>query len=499
MNEAELEEAKRKRRRITIGAVVLLAGGALLSRALIKPASTITPPLAPSSPYPPTSSSSPAPAPAPAGPRALASVTVYDDGTPAADRWVVFHDEAGTVTSSMKTGKDGKASAIVASRSMITAVYGLSVQHLVTVVGVEPNDQLVIGEDEDEGGVANVVCTAMVTVRDKYPGAARHLVSLGVGQTEITDVTKPTSMPVLKRYVVDGKFRVLAEAVDASGKPIAFTHAWIDQCANQGDGGDGAVAPVVPPPAKDVRLPPWSTDYRPFSLNITSPVGDITSAPADSQVNAHAEFAIISGEDRFDRGKRDAPLLRDAGPTRISFEAPRALGAKAAYKIAIAFDGSSSSPRERSVLEEHQPEMPEQIAIDLNARMLPRVSGVVLDPPSSNPARPSLRWRLLGPMPATTKPDALVARFSWPATREHVWTFVLPPDTPPRFAVPALPDDLATYRPNAREAITASVAVFDASFFEGFAEVKKRGLGVLEEQRPETSTLRYSVSGDLDF
>jgi hypothetical protein len=148
-------------------------------------------------------------------------VLVYDEGTPAPDRWVVFHDPSGAVTALTKTGKDGRASGVVERGGMVTVVDDSSMHKLVTVCDVEPDEEIVVGEKEEEEGKATTVCTAMVSLAAPRPNATQYVVSLGVGATEAPSGGAPLPLPVLRRFLVDGRFPVLAEALGPSGEPVA--------------------------------------------------------------------------------------------------------------------------------------------------------------------------------------------------------------------------------------------------------------------------------------
>lgn len=435
-------------------AIVLGAGVALAfaGRALVRGPAPDAPPLPPSLPKP------------------RATVAVYDDGRPAADRWVVFHDAAGNVTSTARTDKDGKVSGTVTSGSMVTVGYGTSIRHLVTVMGVEPNDAIVIGEEEDEGGADTSICRTAVSLPGKRANAARYEVALGVGPAE-ADPAKPLRLSVVERFVRDGRFQVLAEAFDTAGEPLAFSHAWGTGCSKDA----GA--------AVEVRLPPWSEDYRPFVVSVSPSEAGAGAA----KVEARMSIDLGGPGDRFDRGRKEADLR---GPTTLHFLVPRPLGTRAKLKATFAYEGSP----DRSVLEDRRRDMPEDVTLDPAEALLPRVSDAVVD--GAGGARPSVRWRIAR---EHAKADAVVARLTWPKTGEHAWTIVAPPDAPPRIALPALPDELAAWRPDAQP-ITASVALLDASFLDGFADVKKKGLAALEDPPDaERTLLRYSVTGDLDF
>lgn len=406
----------------------------------------------------------------PSGPNA--TVGVFDDGDPMANRWVVFHDASGAVTSAVRTGTDGKASSPVNPGASVTVAHGTSIRSLVTVVAVEPNDALTVGEAEDEGGADETRCTAVVSLPGRHPKAARYAVELGVGPAEISP-DKPLEMSVVDRFVKRGRFQVLAEAVDAAGVPVAFTHAWFGGCEN--DGG----RPAVP-----ARLPAWRSDYRRLPVEVSGGGGEAGT------VEASMSIELGGPRDRFARGRREAALSERA---TLDFAVPRPLGERTKLELAVAHAGT----RDRFVLEETRASMPEAFSFDLREQRLPRISGAVVEDASS--ARPTVRWRVAGDA-ARAKADVLVVQLSWPATGEHVWTLLLPPDGPQEVTLPALPEELASWRPDGRKA-TASVALLDASFLDGFAEVKRKGLAALEDPPDDADRVlvRHSVTGDLAF
>jgi hypothetical protein len=443
---------------------MVMAGGvaaALAGRALLRPTAAPTHSQAPES-HPPHSDVSRGDV------EGAAVAAVFDDGQPVVGAWVVFHDEAGTVTAAIRTGKDGTASSPVGSGAMVTVAYGTSIKQLFTVTGVEPNDRLVFGEEEDEGAPEEAACTARVSLPGPHPKASRHVLALDVGTTEVRDPRAPIATSVLERYIVDGRFSVMAEALGRDDEPIAFAHLSAPGCPE--DGG----------PA-DVILPSWSEDYRTFTLDIT--------AAGDDELTVFGELFMLGQEtDRLGRGRRAAPLR---GRTKLAFVAPRPLGTHAAYEVVVARPGTA----ERSVILERRQAMPERVDIDLRERLLPRVTDVRVD--DSDTARPTVRWR---PSDGAASADALVVRLTWPDTGEHHWTIAAPPDRPPRLAMPALPDELASWRPDGR-ALTASVALVEASFVDGFDDLKRRGLETLEDP-PKTAAatvLRYSAVGGLSF
>jgi hypothetical protein len=407
-------------------------------------------------------------APRGAGKPGRAVVSVYDDGRPLADRWVVFQDSEGNVISSVKSGADGKASADVFAGSMVTVAYGTSVQHLITVLAVKPGDEIVIGEREDEGGAGNTVAPAKVLLPGSYPSAARYAVSLGVGTTEVADVTKALSMPILHRFVVDErKFRVLGTALSASGEDLAFAFDW--GTLGPTDGGDA-----------EVRLPSWSTDWREQSIVLSNPPAGLTKAVG--------EFAIIVGEHaRFERGRREAPVT---GETSLRFSVPRPLGADAMYRLELSY-GSSG---DRVVHTRRAKSLPTDVRLDLRAVLLPRISAARVETP--RPGRPVVRWTVGGD---AARADATIVQLAWPETREHVWTLVGPPAQQPRLEVPELPEVLREWRPDARP-IQVAVGLFDASSYAGYDDVRQKGIQLfLESPEDDEAVVRTSTTGALVF
>lgn len=416
----------------------------------------------------------PAPAAPPAPPLGRVTVAVYEEGAPRADRWVVFHDREGNVLARAKSGRDGKASGEVPAGGMITVAQAESPRHLVTFVDVQPGDAIVIGEKDEEETVAKSVGAARVRLASAHPGAARHVVDLGVGPTDVAPGA-PVTLTLLDRFIHDGKrFAVLGEALDGAGEPLAFAFTW----------GAWDDAKTKTHGTADVTLGPWSKDYRTFDVALTDPPEGATSARGTLSIFA-------KDEDRFDRNPRQTAL-----PGTLSFPVPPPLGSEASIRIEIPYGAAP----DRFVLLQREESLATKTVIDLREVFVPRISAAKAEPTDAR-ARPRLSWTVLGDATRARAMDALLVRASWPPTRENVWTVVLPPGTTAPIRLPELPRELAAFAPDGSP-IGVAAALVEASFYDGYADVRRKGIMLLHEPPEDEkgrTLLRFSVTGDLEL
>lgn len=401
-----------------------------------------------------------------------AAVVVYDEGQPLPNRPVVFHESDGRVVASTKSGADGKASAEIHSNGMVTVAYGTSVRRLVTITGVEPGDEVLVGEkDDDEAAAGDSVAKAKVKLPGPHPNAKRYGVSLGVGLTDVADPNVPTSMPVLRRYLVDKKkFAVLGLAFEGEGDPVAYAFDW-GKLGDQ-DGGDVAMS-----------LPAWSKAWREHRFVLAK-------APRGAEA-IDAALGIVSGEDRFECGRRKTTLAADADTT-LRFAVPKPLGETAQVRLEIAFGAST----DRALFSKRLKTIPTETRLDLGAVLLPRVSNAKVER-KTDVARPIVRWESAAD---ASKAKAVFVQLTWPETKEHVWTIVAPASTMPNVRVPSLPASLAEWRPDARP-IAPAIGLVEASEYETYDDVRKKGIHLVGEP-PEDDDAIVVISatgGDLVF
>ncbi|WP_394840283.1 hypothetical protein LVJ94_25695 [Pendulispora rubella] len=408
--------------------------------------------------------------PAYAGPMGKVNVAVFDDGAPLAGRHIVFQDGAGAVVAEATSGDDGKASADAPAGGMVTVAYGNSVYQLITVTGVQPGDDIVIGETEDEGGAARVVSTARVKLPGAYPKAARYTVSLGVGATEVPRVADPLPLPVAKRFLVDEKkFRVLGEALDEKGAPAAYAFDWANLSTN-------AARRDV-----DVRLPAWSRTFREFTLALSAPTEGLTAV--------EGQVSVLANErDRFERPRQSASM---AGPTPLRFLIPKALEGDTVYRLEFSYGASP----DKAMLARSDKALSDTTRIDLREALLPRISLATVEA-GADVARPTVRYRVAGD---ASQADAAIVRLAWHDAREHLWTILAPPATP-EIQLPQLPASLKDWIPG-RTPLSAAAALVEASFYKGYDDIRHEGLTefIEDPESGEPRTWRYSATGDISF
>lgn len=464
-----------ERRRLLLPAVAVAAAIGLAWLALRPKEPTPTPTPAPSASASSTPPSMPTGSPSDASFPGRATVLVFDEGQPLVDRWVVFHDPDGSVTSTAKSDAAGKATAGVNPGSMITVAYGTSIRRLVTVAGVMPGDEVLVGEKEDdEHGAGNAVVSAKVKLPGARAGASRYGVGLGVGTTIVTDPATPVPMPVLKRFVSKEKneFPVLALAYEAkdggASEPVAFSFL-------------SAKLGTMDASAMDVVLPPWRADFREHRVVVTSvPMGT---------TSVEALLAIASGEDRFDVARRNSEVAPST-PTTLRFAVPRPLGETAIVRVELGFGASAS----KIVFAQRVKKMPADLSLDLQKVAL----ASVVDPKvlrGRAPARPRIGFTKRD----GAAPTAVIMQLAWPETREHVWTIVAPPSTASGFEAPALPAVLADWAPDGRT-LAAQVGLVKATEYAGYDDVRKKGIHVFAElPEDDEETVITSITGDLIF
>jgi hypothetical protein len=272
-------------------------------------------------------------------------------------------------------------------------------------------------------------------------------------------------MPVLDRFLFDGRFRVLGEAHDDRGAPLAYAFAW--HPLERVDGGL---------PEVSAALGPWRTDFTEVRRALANPPAGLT--------HATGHLAVALGKhQRIQRPRREAPI---APETSLRFAVPPELVHSAEVRLELAYGTSG----ERAVWRNRAKELAVDERIDLGAALPPRISAALAE--DGEAGRRTVRLSFGG----EPRGDLALVRLAWPRTREHVWTVVAPPTTS-TVRLPALPPELEAWRPDDRP-VSVAAALVEASFYDGYADVRRKGVELLFDPRGDDGVrVTASVTGEL--
>jgi hypothetical protein len=382
---------------------------------------------------------------------------------------VVFHDASGRVRSTSETGADGKACGSVTSGDMVTVAYGGPSFELVTVTDVRPGEEVVVGEREGDSPTP-VVGIVAPRLAGPHDGATDYALSIGVGQTTVRRVAERPTLQVLSDYVHEGTFALLAEALDASGKPLAYAVA-------------RAATPkaLVPVP---LVLPAWSRDWQHVEVALTGTPTWATELAVELELPGDPGQLL----------KRAAHVhVAGPGESVVRFDVPKGIGRSAVVTVTASPPESRDGEHVQSLWQQRFDGVPPRVAIDL-ARLLPPVTAARVES-TVDPARPRVSWSASDNI-RDTDLSAVVVR--WPEASAHRWTLVGPPQGNGPWQLPELPDALAQWRPDGSP-MTAAVGWIDASEVDGYTDVLRRGLQWASDRPSRPNTLRMSMSGELSL
>lgn len=373
----------------------------------------------------------------------VATIRVFEEGIGASGRVAVFQGPDGAVRAAVPTADDGSATAPVQAGDMVTlANVGASRFELTTYVDLRPGDLAVVGELATEGDESASTGLVQVALPAAPPGATGLEVS--AGRSFVPHLGAPLGVQLVDAGADAGT--VVGIATDAAGAPVAYTR--LDTRA----GVPGAPA----------TLPAWRTDWERIDLRVANlPASATTTARVDA----------LAGDARF-------PALA-AGPTARLIPP----GLARAIDVAVSVtDGDTRRDWRRTGPLVHELAL---AASDL----LPAITTVELTAAAD---RPAVAWTVAA---APGAADAVVIQLAWGDGDAHRWT-VIAPATLRQFRFPALPDQLAGWRPGAD--LRVGVALIDSTAFADTHELMRHGLDALAEADAEL-TLRTSSAGHVEL
>jgi hypothetical protein len=155
----------------------------------------------------------------PFGPATVDVRTLNGDGLPQIGATVVFVDSDGTVTRAA-AGQDGKASAMVHPGATATAIWlQASGPRLVTVIGIEPGDEVRVGQPAN--AASSETGSGAITVPETAPPAAKYAFTACGGQV----LANNAATLVWYTYCDQADTDILVVAADAQGNYAQYIYA----------------------------------------------------------------------------------------------------------------------------------------------------------------------------------------------------------------------------------------------------------------------------------
>lgn len=371
---------------------------------------------------------------------AMATVRVVNYGEPIADVTVVFHSEDGEVLGTATTDKDGKASYDIGDGGMATAIMSHVDLGLVTLTGIKPGDDVVIGDGNKPQAEPAEVGKASVKLPGDFAGAAGYKIDIGCNADgEISATEAAVELAILEPCLTTGKkINVFAVAMDEYG-PIAYSAAKDVALAAAGQ-------------LTNVTLPDWSTTWQevPFT---------VTSVPQSAMVLLFPGLTI----DGAGMAMPDAMAMAAAGTANASVTLPQGWTGAFGYMAMVPM-----GEKEMSMRIDNLADVPASLALDYANDFIPSPGKPNVD--ATDPARPKISWN------ASTVGDGTMAGIGWapqgdPPMPTKYWVILMPPGTS-SVQLPALPAELAGEAPPEGATIEPEVVVFEASFIDGWDKLR---------------------------
>ncbi len=360
-----------------------------------------------------------------AGATGRITVRVLEGGTAQAGIPLIVSDSAGDFIALEDSTTSGELAAPIPADAMLTALYEgeEAGQYFgVTYVGVQPGDTIELGTRTPEATV-----TAIGDAEIEWPEAPEGTIEIVLDdgcEAVFTATTGPETLGLDSSCVTgQGRFDVLAVAVDEDELPIAWATA-TDVMAVQGD-------------TARVRLGAWSTEGDRYRFRTTGLPGDAVYVAVDPTVRRGGHSYLMPGNYDFVIGTE----------LEIEIVVPRGFGDGLRVDVSVGLGDDETAIDGLYFAREWAsggPSGPVELAV--GADLLPPVRELVAELPRSEPARPSLRWRIDG-TPTSADGLLLYADFAGPGARLTSWTAVVPPGHAGPFVLPTLPDAYADWRP----------------------------------------------------
>jgi hypothetical protein len=395
------------------------------------------------------------------------TVRVERGGSPVADVTVVLHGADGAVTSVTATRADGSAVGPVEAGSFATIAYQQGTnKNAVTIAGVDPGDEVTFVLP------APTIDPTVGSVRARLPGAATnastYTLDVGCAAETVTNPSPPYTLAVRESCLTGASetANVFATAYDASGSPVSWTFS-----------GDVAIDASA---ATSVNLPSWSQSWQQVQIQVTD-------APAGARsILLGAEWSVAEGT--FPAADEPSAVVSSGASVTLSTRVPSMAAQGFTSRIIVGHGGASTLSGLSERIEQHDG-VPTLVSLEMPSDFLPAITAPALD--TSTPARPAVAWTA-----AASLANADVGRIalSWgDAGGSHQWIAFVPPSATAPVVMPALPEELADWRPSdGATYATPQVTFYQADWISGYDSVKASGFDA--ELPPGAHVLQSSAA-----
>jgi hypothetical protein len=388
------------------------------------------------------------------------------DPGPVADATALFIDPDGTIATETTTDADGRAVGTIAPGGTLVLLLpdppmlnGASENVSVAIVGVQPGDAIVFGDEIGDGASLG----SMSFDTPVRPSTDNYDIQAGCSSSNLT-AAPPIALDVREGCVVDGEFDFLGRAFE--GDAIA---AFLPGHTTFNDGS--SFAPALG----------W-VDAQPFEVSVTDIPFGVGNVRLDS-------FPALRGREfGSTRSLDQAPVDHAA-----AYVAPMPAFGQRLVNVELEPDQPVLGPQGISVL--RAPDV-DRVDLDVSEAILPFYGA-----PLYSQAEGGLVWNRT----SGRSPDVQYAFFFWSETGGMgggAWFMVLPPDVD-RATVPTLPEAYAGRVPVDPESVFPSAIAIEASYLDGYDAARQLGFqpifedAILREDPPARLTRTAPPGGGL--
>ena len=419
----------------------------------------------------PTADSAP-PDAALAGP---VTITVLAEQGPVQGIDIVFTDPDGAVVSQAVTDALGQASEDLFAGSGVTiAVMGGGSYITITWAGVEPGDDLVWRFDPP---TPTEVGALSASLPEAHAEATHYEVELGCHAANTDDPNNPVTATITSDCLgSDENIDLIALALDDSNTAVGYSAS--------------AGVPAVVDGTTSVAFDVWQSALDPFTITLANAPPGIGGAGFEPHFR-------IDGLDFRAAGDGGTGFVDGTGTIEGGYFQGIAID-QLQYSVFIGL-GTEEAPEGIAVLLVGHPDAPASATHDLGQLLLPGISAAAM---AGDDGRLSLSWTATGSFAAA---DGAMVMSNWAeGSSPHLAFLMLPPDATSPYLLPALPDELAVFRPSGTSTFETPMVVFaEADFAADYTAVRQDvGFNILGDRAFDTlpltgGVMRATLGGQL--